>query len=132
MNRAKFYTPVSLAVLLFFGMAVPAHAITTLTSSPLFVGNGLAVICAIANVGPHPITVTVQVINVLGAVVKEADGSFSPGQAGSLGESGPLDSAYCKFTGNFKRGFVRANAQIVDSNGNGTTISVVPAQAVGE
>ena len=133
MNRGKkFFTPVSLAVLLFFGLTVPAHALTTLTSSPLHVGDGLSIHCAIANVGPHPITVTVQVINSVGTVVKEqedAPTSISPGHAGSLGEPGPITLAYCKFTGNFFRAFVRANAQIRDG---GATISVVPAQALGE
>ncbi len=35
MNRAKFYTSVVLTAFLLFGLTVPAHALTTLTSSLL-------------------------------------------------------------------------------------------------
>ena len=59
MNRGKtFFTSVGLAVLLLFGMTVPAHAITTLTSSVLLAGSDTVFGCVITNVGPHPITVT--------------------------------------------------------------------------
>ena len=41
MNRAKtFFTSVGLAVLVLFGLTVPAHAITTLTSTFLFAASG--------------------------------------------------------------------------------------------
>ena len=85
-------------------------------------------VCAITNVGPHPITVTIEVIDLMALCWTMV--VFYPSWRGSfLSELGPVSLVYCKFTGNFNRGFVRANAQIQD---NGTTISVVPAQAVGE
>jgi hypothetical protein len=130
MNRAKkFFTSLSLAVLLLFGLTVPAHAITTLTSSLLFITSVQSVVCSIINVGPHPITVTIQVLNGAGAVLDDGTANSLPaGAAATLGDAGP-GTTYCKFTGNFNRGFVRANAQVVEGL---TTISVVPAQAVGE
>ena len=135
MNRAKFYTSVVLTVFLLFGMTVPAHAITTLTSSPLFITSfGLTILCAIANVGPHPITVTVAVIHSDGDVLSSLQRTVDPGATFALNFPFSLPDAsvhgyYCKFTGNFNRGFVRANAQVFD---NAQTIAVVPAQAVGE
>ena len=76
-----------------------------------------------------PITVTFQVINFLGLVLDTSDRTVVSGGF----DIGVLDGpafAYCKFTGNFNRGFVRASAQLVQPGG--PTLLVVPAQAVGE
>jgi hypothetical protein len=73
-------------------------------------GNSQLFACAITNVGPQPITVTIQILNTLGAVVDSQDSIIiGPGQADSLAKGGPV-SAYCEFTGNFNRGFVRATS----------------------
>jgi hypothetical protein len=130
MNRGKkFFTSVGLAALLLFGLTAPAHALTTLISSALFVGSGQFLVCTIVNAGPAPITVTRQVISLVGNVLTETTSTILPGDVGLLNDTGPLVGVYCKFTGNFNRGFVRANLQTTD---NLATIAVVPAQAVGE
>ena len=130
-NRGKkFFTSVGLAVLMLFGMAVPVHAITTLTSTPLFVPNGQALLCAITTYGPAVITITIQVLNAAGNVLDSGSDSISPGAIAVAVNPGPLTPAYCKFTGNFNRGFVRASAAQIRNNG--ATLVVVPAQAVGQ
>jgi hypothetical protein len=125
MNRAKFYPSVSLAVVLLLGMTAPAHAITTLTSSPLVVTTGEFLVCALTNVGPADITVTSKAIGLDGVGLIDNSNTVPPGQVALIAYPGPLSRAYCMFTGNFNRGVVRANAQV-------GAISVAPAQAVGE
>jgi hypothetical protein len=137
MNRAtflaKFLVSVSLAVLLLFGLTGPAHA-TTLTSSPLNAVDGQAFGCAITNAGLAPITVTIQIVSRTGAVLQEFVSDVDPGETESLfrgaNSNTILFRSYCKFTGDFNRRFVRANAQVVGEFL--ATLVVVPAQAVGE
>ena len=132
MNRGKaFFTSVGLAVLLLFGMAVPAHALTTLTSTPVW-----AVFDRIfplrhherrsfRNHGHHSDG------RSDGVVIQEEVEVVGPGEF-AVRRPGWYQSwgFYCKFTGNFNRGFVRASAQVFQL-GVGT-IAVAPAQAVGE
>jgi hypothetical protein len=88
-------------------------------------------LCVIANVGPHPIAITLPTTRGDGSALfttphlvpaDSTSGVFEPGRLG-----GRIVNSRC----NFNRGFVRASAQIVDDSTDATLV-VVPDQAVGE
>jgi hypothetical protein len=117
------------AACLTLGLAAPAHAITVLSSTPLFANAGDSVLCVITNQHPFPITVSIEAIDgASGALIDEDTATLARGQStfNGIGGGGFI---YCKFTGNFNRGYVRASIQIRSGD---STIAVAPAQQVGE
>ena len=128
-HRVRLWSSMCGAALLTLGLAAPAQAITVLTSTPLFANAADTIHCVITNQHPFPIGVSIEVVDASsGAVVDEDSANLSPGQSTFNGIGGG-GFAYCRFTGNFNRAYVRASIQIRSGT---STIAVAPAQQVGE
>jgi hypothetical protein len=128
-HRVRFWSSICFAALLTLGLAAPAHAITVLTSTPLSANAADSILCAITNQHPFPISVSIEAIDAsTGALIDADSPTLAPGQSTFNGIGGG-GFVYCRFTGNFNRGYVRASIQI---RSGGSTIAVAPAQQVGD
>jgi hypothetical protein len=84
--------------------------------------------CGIVNASASPITVEIAAVDLFGNVVDAFSANLVPGdtsinseQAGSL----PLNGGYCVFSGEFRKGDVRASIELV---ADGRTVAIAPAQ----
>ena len=128
-HRVRFWRATGLAALLTLGLAAPAHAITVLSSTPLLANASDSILCVITNQHPFAIDVSIQVVDATsGLLIDEDSATLLPGRSTFNGVGGG-GFAYCRFTGNFNRAYVRASVQIRSGL---STIAVAPAQQVGE
>lgn len=100
------------------GLGAIAHA-AELFGGPFFPPAGGHLLCSVVNVSDKAITVRTEVFNGQGVVLHAVQPTWDPGEGGGLIGFG---GRYCKFSGQFNKNSVRANAAVVDADGVTTAV----------
>jgi hypothetical protein len=112
-------------LVLCLSLGVPAYALTALITPSMTKAAADTLRCRIVNAGTKDITVTLEMINEAGLVVGlAADAPLPPGEVEAIALGSVPESAYCRFTGTFKKASVRASIDLVS---DGHTVAMASA-----
>jgi hypothetical protein len=114
-----------IAALGFTFLAFPALAMTTLNTSMIDPG-GDSVVCNVVNVSSKVITVTISVINAIGAVLESGQASAMPGNGINVGVKSPVSLVYCSFVFSGSSKSMRGSLEVVDQS-TGNPVATLPA-----
>ena len=129
-TRIRLWITIALLAPMVLAAAPAAHAITVLVTPMITVPKGDSVGCRIVNTGIAPITVRIELLKPDGDDYFTDDGVVvRPGRAhnNSAVIASATLHAYCRFSGNFNKAYVRASIDDYDI-GESRTAVMAPAE----